>query len=244
MRFKEIAETKKYKVCWGPHQHAAIGSHVVDASSEQEAKRLVRKILNDTYGKLGWQQWRILYAVPITSKLDESVPRTLYHGTLKKFVPTIMKFGLLPSVGEFTKRMYQEYIDAGIDLEPAVFAADKKSLRKCISAIIGYMRQHNIKLTHQNFYNNAALIVIKHGEKYMHQVGNDWKGFSKDPQQGEVGDWYSYDTISPTTVLMDDKLRNFLRRNDVFLDQLGIDDTKPREAENQRLIKSFQKKIN
>ena len=57
--------TQKYKVCWGPDQYTAIGSHVVDATSEQEAKRMVRKILDDTYGKLGWQEWKILYAVPL-----------------------------------------------------------------------------------------------------------------------------------------------------------------------------------
>ena len=59
--------TQKYKVCWGPDQYTAIGSHVVDATSEQEAKRMVRKILDDTYGKWGWREWKILYAVPLPS---------------------------------------------------------------------------------------------------------------------------------------------------------------------------------
>jgi hypothetical protein len=76
----------------------------------------------------------------ITELLNESTPRTLYHGTLKEFVPDIMDFGLLPQVGKFTAHAYQEYREAGIPLENVVFAADRAELYKCISAIIGQMR--------------------------------------------------------------------------------------------------------
>lgn len=61
-------EKMEYKVAWGPNQRAATGSHIVTASSEMEAKRMVRKILKDTYGDYIFHEWKILYAVPMVEK--------------------------------------------------------------------------------------------------------------------------------------------------------------------------------
>lgn len=228
------APPKTYKVYWGPDQYHALGSYVIDAKSEQEAKKIAKKMYNDIYGPYQWHKNKILYAVEIEKQdLQESMPRTLYHGTLMKFVPTIMKFGILPTVGEFTKKVYAEYMKAGIDLSPVVFAADKTSLGKCISAIIGYMEQHKMPVNADNFYKNSAFVVIKHGEQFMKQKSDDWKDIHH-PAQVEPGDWYSHDQIKPTTYLTGDKLRNFLRRNGVDLEIYGIIDRGTWNAEHTR----------
>ena len=153
----------------------------------------------------------------IAELLTESTPRTLYHGTLMKFVPTIMEFGLLPSIGEFTRRAYQEYTDAGIDLEPLVFAADKKDLRKCVGAMVSWLKQHGIPVTEENFYKKTALIVIKQGEKHM-QYRKDEFDFGH-PDTVEPGDYYSSNTVLPTYYITGNKLKSFLQKNSVNLEK-------------------------
>ena len=173
----------------------------------------------------------------ITELLTESTPKTLYHGTLMKFVPTIMKFGLLPTVGDFTKKTYQEYTDAGIDLEPLVFAADKKGLTKCISAMIAWLKEHGMLLTAENFYKNTALIVIKQGEDRMQRRSADWQDIIHHPDTVEPKDYYSRDTVEPSFYMTGDRLKNFLRRNSINLYDFGIDDSSTRRAELIRTLK-------
>ena len=172
------------------------------------------------------------------SMLTESTPKTLYHGTLMKFVPTIMKFGLLPTVGDFTKKAYQEYTEAGIDLEPLVFAADKKGLTKCISAMVAWIKEHDMPLTAESFYKNTALIVIKQGEDRMQRRSVDWQDIIHHPDTVEPKDYYSRDTVEPSYYMTGDRLKNFFRRNSVSLYNFGIiDDVSTRQAERNRLIK-------
>ncbi len=178
--------------------------------------------------------------------LTESTPRTLYHGTLKEFVPDIMDFGLLPQVGKFTAHAYQEYREAGIPLEDVVFAADRTGLYKCISAIIGQMRhqypqwdQHTgtDDITSDDFYRHAALLVLKRAEKrWQHRPQDDLAGYH--PPQVEPGDYYIRGADLPNFVLTDNKLRNFLRRNNVRLETFGIQDTNIDRAElvRQKII--------
>lgn len=171
--------------------------------------------------------------------LTESTPRTLYHGTLKEFVPDIMDFGLLPQVGKFTAHAYQEYREAGIPLENVVFAADRSGLYKCISAIIGQMRhqypqwdQHRGRddITVDDFYRHAALLVIKRAEKrWQRRPEDDLAGYH--PPQVEPGDYYIRGADLPNFVLTDNRLRNFLRRNNVRLETFGIQDAATSRAE-------------
>ncbi len=175
----------------------------------------------------------------ISELLNESTPRTLYHGTLKEFVPDILDFGLLPQVGKFTAHAYQEYNAAGIPLDNVVFAADRSGLSKCISAIIGQMRHQYPKwnmyrgtqdITADDFYKHAALLVLKHSERrWKKRPEDDLAGYH--PAQVEPGDYYIYGADLPDIVLTNDKLRNFLRRNNVRLESFGIQDAATSRAE-------------
>ena len=164
------------------------------------------------------------YAMRMQEILAESTPRTLYHGTLKRFVPDILDLGLLPQVGAFTAHAYDEYRRHGIPLDNVVFAADRQGLGKCISAIIGQMRQVGMeKITMKDFYANAALLVIKRGERrFQRRPEDDIVG--DHPHQAEPGDYYTRGADYPDIVLTGDRLRGFLRRNGVRLDDYGIPD--------------------
>ena len=167
--------------------------------------------------------------------LLESTPRTLYHGTLKEFLPDIMDLGLLPQVGRFTAHAYQQYQRHGIPLENVVFAADRGGLGKCISAIIGQIRHHLLRyadedITVDDFYQHAALLVIKRGERrFLHHPADDIAG--DHPAQAEPGDYYTRGADLPDIVFTGDRLRSFLRRNGVRLDEYGITDEPADKAE-------------
>jgi hypothetical protein len=178
--------------------------------------------------------------------LQESTPRTLYHGTLKEFVPDIMDLGLLPQVGRFTDHAYQEYREHGIPLEDVVFAANRRDLGKCISAIIGQMRHQYPKwdqfhsqadITVRDFYDHAALLVIKQGERrFKHRSEDDLSGIDH-PPQAEPGDYYTRGADLPDMVFTGQRLASFLRRNGIRLDAYGIVDHRADRAELTRMSK-------
>lgn len=176
----------------------------------------------------------------ISEILNESMPKTLYHGTLKRNVPDIMDRGLIPQVGKFTSHAYDEYLSAGIALDNLVFAADRRGLGKCISAIIGQMRQelpkfhhtHN-KITAEEFYQNAAILVFKHAEpRFKHRFSDQ---FVDHPAHVEPDDYYHTGADLPDIVLTDDRLRSFLRRNGIRLADYGIRDAHADAAEQRRV---------
>ncbi len=147
--------------------------------------------------------------------LLENTPRTLYHGTLRKFVPSIMAIGLMPSLGEFTKWAYQEYEEADIYLPELVFAADKEDLSHCVSAILGAMEQEKIEDTIENFFRYGAIVVLKHAsEDFSHHDYDE-----EHPVTVEPGDYYREFGIKPDFAIMGNRLRNFLRRNGVIVDR-------------------------
>ena len=142
--------------------------------------------------------------------------RTLYHGTLVANVPSIMRDGLEPGVGQFTNSFYGDEDEE--ELDHLVFAADKKGLRACVSAILGYLRIKNIPFTEENFYRYGALVVIRGENDSFEQRPRDHENDYVDhPGQVEPGDYYSRDAILPSHVLVRDKLRSFIRRNSIDL---------------------------
>lgn len=157
--------------------------------------------------------------------LFESQPRTLYHGTVMRWLPYIQHLGLVPTVGEFVKQVYGP---AGIQLEPLVFAADKQGLGKCVSAIIHRLRvdMHMDPITSDEFYKHGLLVILRAGPQQFIPAGQ-----VSDPFAVEPGDWYSREIVQPTAYLTGRKLRAFLRRNGVRLDSYGIADPKIDRAE-------------
>ncbi len=149
--------------------------------------------------------------------ITESAPRTLYHGTLKEYLPSIMKNWLVPEVGDFVSDFYDPSGDEGYDpevdsLEPLVFGAAKADLKRCHSAISWRLRGKNISPTPENIIRYGAIVVMKdHEEKFIHAAQNGvYNG--EHPRQVEPGDFYSHEEVEPSHVLVNGKLRDLFRR--------------------------------
>jgi hypothetical protein len=142
--------------------------------------------------------------------LTESRPRTLYHGTLKSNLPSIMQKGLEPRVGDFTNHFYDQEED---ELEELVFAAGKKDMQKALNAIIYLLKQQGIPSTPSNIIKYGAVVVIKDEyNEFEHRPKNDHNQWGEHPTQVEPGDFYSRDTVSAKYVLQNNQLKNLLRR--------------------------------
>ncbi|MFW6015799.1 MAG: hypothetical protein ACOCRK_05130 [bacterium] len=170
--------------------------------------------------------------------LRESIAKTLYHGTLKKNVPSIMKYGIEPKVGEFTRSAYIEYEHEGIELPELVFAADKKGLMKTISAIFGAMEESGIPITKENFYKHAAIVVFKEGEDYFEYNPRD--ELDSPYITVEPEDYYREYGLTPDYVLTGKKLLRFLRKQNVNLER-GFKNLDP-ESSRSKLIRNIVKK--
>lgn len=172
--------------------------------------------------------------------LKESTAKTLYHGTLKKNLPSIMKYGVDPKAGDFTRNAYIEYEEAGIELPELVFAADKQGLQKTISAIWGAMENSGIPITQENFFKHAAIVVFREGEEYFDHFPDDKINQDSPYITVEPDDYYREFNWVPDYVLTGKKLLRFLRKHDINLVH-GFKNLDP-EAIKSKLIRKIVKK--
>lgn len=142
--------------------------------------------------------------------MEDGPDRTLYHGTLIRYVPDILEQGLWPSLGDFTRDAYAENEEVGDHLPDLVFAADKEGLRKCVSAIYGQMRVLKINWTPETFRVNAALLILRGKvERFSHRYDQEDENH---PVTVEPEDYYTDRHITVDAVLTGAKLIRFLRR--------------------------------
>lgn len=145
----------------------------------------------------------------------ENRPRTLYHGTLRKFAQSILQHGLEPRVGDLVEMGYDEYIQAGENPPELVFAADKQGLDACLSAILFLIGRHyqRSKNVEEDVRRYGALVVIKdENDMFDRRKDGDLEGLDDHPVQVEPGDYYSYIRIKPSFIMVGDRLVNFFRR--------------------------------
>lgn len=175
-------------------------------------------LMSSLYNK---QFARMVGKQPLEENIQPTL--TLYHGTAIWNLTGILDHGLNPTVGEFTKSAY------GVDDEEAdeygmqdlVFAADKKGINSCYSAILGSIsakmgREHR-KIDDVVRY--GALLMIKgHAEDFTHRAKDDDNDFGDHPYQVEPGDYYTDRRIQIAGVLTGKKLVRFLSRHGVRFD--------------------------
>jgi hypothetical protein len=146
----------------------------------------------------------------------ESTARTLYHGTLRKNVPSILAHGLWPSVGAFTSQFYGD--DDGAEVTDLVFAANKDGLGKCISAIIGWLKQAGIPPILDNVLRHGAILIMREAEDdFTHRPNDGEQDYTDHPSQVEPTDYYSEYSVRVDGVLTGKKLLTFLQRQDPLL---------------------------
>jgi hypothetical protein len=148
--------------------------------------------------------------------------KTLYHGTIITNLPSIEKYGLLPTIGSFVADMYGGAVDGDIMdyLEEVLYAADKTILQASQNAIIHYISKHLNKnfhdVTDEDFERYGALAVIKNGEDYFKFHSEKDHEYGRAPIGVETGDYYTKDVVSPDYILTGKKMTKFFRRFGLF----------------------------
>lgn len=148
--------------------------------------------------------------------------KTLYHGTIITNLPSIEKYGLLPTIGSFVADMYSGAVDGDIMdyLEELLYAADKKRLKASKTAIIHYISKHLNKsfhsVTDEDFERYGALVVIKNGEDYFKFHSEKDYEYGRAPLGVEVGDYYTKEEIIPDYILTGKKMTKFFRKFGLF----------------------------
>ena len=161
--------------------------------------------------------------------LKLATPKTLYHGTSIDKYDSIKELGLIPMTGDFVSDSYAgEYESVGQDFDPIdlVFAADKKELRKAVTAMeYSIMKFLNKKwigdVTPLDVRNYGVIVVIKRGEEdFQHRPREesgpfgDWQGETDNLYPAvEPGDYFSEENVGVTYILTGNKLVDFLKRN-------------------------------
>jgi hypothetical protein len=119
--------------------------------------------------------------------------RLLYHGTLRRNVPSIRDAGLRPQRGAWATRFHP-------DAAALVYAVDEEHRSSAILAIAGQMAkagliQESEDYSFDDFKNNlmehGAVIVVKATTFSRYP----WSFESRHPTGAEPGNWYSSDSV-------------------------------------------------
>jgi hypothetical protein len=161
---------------------------------------------------------------PVTSGEPPAEPvRTLYHGTLKSLVPAILRDGLWPGVGVFTRSMYAELEEAGGELPDLVFASDRHGVRACYSAILDGIRRCGVRRPDATDFAEmgAILIIRKAAGRFVQRPPDDDGGWHDHPETSEPGDFYTDSEVPVDGVISGRRVLRFLHRHGVDLSRLG-----------------------
>jgi hypothetical protein len=146
---------------------------------------------------------------------DMAKTEFLYHGTSRKNVSSIRENGLLPQIGEFTKRVYGS---RATDLEPLVLLADVANIERVVHAMVAALSfeiedseldQRDIRepflMDDTLFFERGALIAVKRSES----IGQEGRTGSREPTQVEQDDYYSFGRLEAHEILEGAALREF-----------------------------------
>ena len=161
---------------------------------------------------------------PVTSGEPPAEPvRTLYHGTLKSLVPAILRDGLWPGVGVFTRSMYAELEEAGGELPDLVFASDRHGVRACYSAILDGIRRCGVRRPDATDFAEmgAILIIRKAAGRFVQRPPDDDGGWHDHPETSEPGDFYTDSEVPVDGVISGRRVLRFLHRHGVDLSHLS-----------------------
>lgn len=167
--------------------------------------------------------------------LNENSPRTLFHGTLKSNLPSIMDNGLEPRVGNFTKHFY----DDDPDLEEIVVMSSRSQINKGLNSIMYYLKQQGIKPTPENVIRYGVMVVVKDERKEFTHKGSYYFDRGEHPRQAEEDDFYSRNAVLPTYIIQNNKLRDLLRREG-FDDWMGAKHPKLKEVKYNPSVDDIQ----
>jgi ribosomal protein S18 acetylase RimI-like enzyme len=126
--------------------------------------------------------------------------RTLYHGTLADFEDSIKKYGIQGGwhgpLGSFVSQFYdsEEYGEPTEDDE-IVFAADKQSLNKSVTAMVHHIGRKLQKDFHDvsdnDIRNHGLLVIIKDSELEPYSSDDRRWAYENPPRGVEQGDYFA-----------------------------------------------------
>jgi hypothetical protein len=165
---------------------------------------------------------------PVTESATQP-NRTLYHGTSIEALKNIHVTGLEPRIGEMTRSAYDivdeidpnddgdTYSISADDVPELVFAADRKGLGRCYSAMLVAIEQaYGIKdYSAETIAKYGALLFIhRQGDSFEYRPREHEEDHYQDhPHTVETGDYYTESRIMIDAVLTGRKLVQFLVRN-------------------------------
>jgi hypothetical protein len=147
--------------------------------------------------------------------------KTLYHGTIINNVPSIEKYGLMPSVGEFVKDAYDMTGYEGLNpddyLKELVFATDKEQLDKAVTAITAQISKKLNKsfhsVTDEEFIHYGAIVKIYDGDSVLERrPPGDENYYGEYPHTVEPGDYYSSNYVGVDDILTGHRMIRLLKR--------------------------------
>lgn len=148
--------------------------------------------------------------------------KTLYHGSTTYNLDSIVRNGLLPTIGDFVKTMYAGSVDGDINdyLEEILYATDKRNLDKAKTAIIQQMaiklNKNHREITNKDFENFGLLAVIKNGDDFFESESEKIKSYIDLPIGVESDDYYTRNEIQPDYILTGKKLVKFFTKYGLY----------------------------
>ncbi len=157
--------------------------------------------------------------------------RTLYHGTVVDNEESIRKYGLQGGwqgpLGSFVSKFYddEEHGEPTEDDE-VVFASDRNSLGKSVTAMVHHIAQKLGKnfhsVTDNDIRNHGLLVMIKDSDLKPYSAHDRSWAHSVPPRGVEEGDYFD-NMMSGDVYLRGAALLRFLKRNGQWPRNWGVD---------------------
>jgi hypothetical protein len=135
--------------------------------------------------------------------------RFLYHGTLRRNLPSIRDNGLQPRRGAWAARFDPNAIDL-------VYAVDDEHRSAAIFAIGGQMAKAGLIQASKNYsFDDFKNDLIEHGAvivvKATSFLGHPWSSHSRLPTGAEPGNWYSSKPVTGESEMVGEEMLAWLK---------------------------------
>ena len=144
----------------------------------------------------------IAVEIILKENLDiENTPKALYHSTLKQHIANIRREGLVPRVGELTKRLYRQ------NASTVIFAADINNARKVYCALSSQIQHIVGRIPNsEEIIQFGAICVITDVSSFKQHTHKDNNGSI------ETGDYYTGEIVEVSEFLTDDNLIDWIKQ--------------------------------
>ena len=146
------------------------------------------------------------------AQIDCDPNRFLYHGTLRRNLPSIKDTGLQPQRGEWTARFHP-------DATALVYAVDDEHRSSAILAVAGQMAKAGLIEGSENYsFDNFKNDLIEHGAVLVVKATTfrryPWSFELGHPTGAEPGNWYSSEPVRVESEMIGEEMLAWLKPNE------------------------------